>query len=115
MSNALSNSKRFLSSILKIPGIKRLILVDKNAGIFLTKNIENPEKLAGMISNCGSLSHLIGGKKMKFIIFSRESRNDFLIFPVGKYYLGVIKQTGMDNILLSRNIMKFLKDFHKQE
>lgn len=105
----MSNAELF-SSILKVPGVDQFILVDGNAKI-VTQAITEPRKMAALVYSCGSNSYEIGKKKFRYLVFSRENHDDFFIFPVGKYYLGVIKQHNMNNALLAENVIQFLKDF----
>ena len=105
----MSNIKRF-KSIINVAGVDQYILVDKAAKIF-AHNMTAPETLAEITSICGFKSHTIGKTSFSYVMFSRENNNNFFIFPVGKYYLGVIKQEGINNTLLAENVIRFLKDF----
>ena len=97
------------SSILKVPGVDRYILVDKDGKIF-SREIPEPEKMADLVSFCGLKSHTIGKAHFRYLVFSRETRDHFFIFPVGKYYLGVIKHKDISNAVLVENILQFIKD-----
>ncbi|MFA5902541.1 MAG: roadblock/LC7 domain-containing protein [Desulfobacula sp.] len=104
----MPNVEQF-GSILKVTGIDQYILVDKTAKI-ITHNMTDPEKMAEITSVCGFKSQEIGKSNFSYIMFSRKNHNNFFIFPVGKYYLGVIKQKTVSNDLLVENILQFLKD-----
>jgi len=67
--------------------------------------------MAEIISVCGSNSYAIGKKRFKYLSFSRKNHDTFFIFPVGNYYLGVIKQNHISDALLAQNVIQFLKDF----
>ncbi len=105
----MSNIERF-RTIISVPGIDQYILVDKTAKIF-SHNAKNPEKLAEITSVCGFKSHALGKTKFSHIMFSMENHKNFFIFPVGKYYLGVVKQESINSTLMVDNILRFLKDF----
>ncbi|OGR36142.1 MAG: hypothetical protein A3J80_02995 [Desulfobacula sp. RIFOXYB2_FULL_45_6] len=103
------NIERF-ASILNVPGVDQYILVDRTAKIF-AHAITDPKKMAEIVSICGVNSHIIGKTNFRYLIISRKKHNNFFIFPVGKYHLGVIKQENIDNSLLAENVIRFLKDF----
>lgn len=105
----MSNSERF-TSILNVPGVDQYILVDRTAKI-IAHAMPEPQKMAEIVSACGFQSHAIGKENFRYVVFSRENQDNFLIFPVGKYYLGVIKQKNVNNTALAENIIQFLKDF----
>ena len=42
--------------------------------------------------------------------FSRETGQDLFIFPVGNYYLGVIKQENMETGELAERIIEFINE-----
>ena len=105
----MSNIKRF-KSIINVAGVDQYILVDKAAKIF-AHNMADPQKMAEITSICGSKSNTIGKTSVNYVMFSRENHINFFIFPVGKYYLGVIKQESINNDLLAENVLRFLKDF----
>ncbi len=105
----MSNIERF-TSILNVPGVDQYILVDRTGKIF-AHAMPEPKKMAEIVSVCGFQSHAIGKDNFRYVVFSRENQENFFIFPVGKYYLGVIKQKNMNNDALAENIIQFLKDF----
>lgn len=104
----MPNIDRF-PSILKVPGVDQYILVDKDAKIF-SQAITKPMKMARIVSFCGLHSQAIGKTNFRYLVFSRETRDHFFIFPVGKYYLGVIKHKDISNAVLVENILQFIKD-----
>jgi hypothetical protein len=105
----MANIDRF-HSIISLPGIDQYILVDQTGKIY-AHNAKIPEKLAEITSTCGFKSHAVGKTKFSHIMFSRKNHDNFFIFPVGKYYLGVVKQENINNALLVENVLRFLKDF----
>ena len=108
----MANIDPFIS-ILKVPGVDQYILVDRDAKIFSQK-ITAPETTAAMVSFCGLRAHAVGKSGFRYLVVSRETRDHFFIFPVGKYYLGVIKQKDISNAVLVENILQFLKDNFNQ-
>ncbi|MFH2090912.1 MAG: roadblock/LC7 domain-containing protein [Pseudomonadota bacterium] len=96
-----------LIKISKIPGVDHYILVDLQ-GEVIAHNIKDYQQIGPMISFCGKQSFSIGKNRLKFLIFSRKSQKDLLIFPVGNYYLGVIKQNKIQAVELADNVLIFL-------
>nr|NJM01272.1 roadblock/LC7 domain-containing protein [Desulfobacula sp.] len=97
------------TAILKVPGVDQYLLADRDAKI-LSQRIAEPEKMARIVSFCGLRASAIGKTNFRYLAVSRETRDHFFIFPVGKYYLGVIKQKDISNAVLVENILQFLKD-----
>ncbi len=98
--------------ISKIAGVDQYILVDQKGNI-AAHDIKNSERVARMILSCGQNSFAIGKTLLKYVVFSRQNQKNIFIFPVGNYYLGVVKQTNIDNFVLVNNIIKFLKNLLK--
>ena len=98
--------------ISKIDGVDQYILVNPKGNI-ASHDIKNPEKAANIVLLCGQNSFAIGKAHFKYLVFSRENHKNFFIFPVGKYYLGVVKKNDVNNFILADNIMNFLKTFLK--
>ncbi|MBU2455710.1 MAG: hypothetical protein KJ668_20575 [Proteobacteria bacterium] len=77
--------------------------------------IKDPKKAAQIVFTCGKNLYAIGKTRLKCVIFSRENQKNFFIFPVGNYYLGVIKSDNMNNIILADTVIKFLKGLLKEK
>lgn len=98
--------------IASIDGVDQYILVDNNQNI-ITHDIKNPDKVANMITACGKNSITIAKTQLKYLIFSRYCKKNFFIFPVGNYYLGVVKSKNIENFTLANNIDNFLKSLRR--
>lgn len=109
----MPNIEQF-ASILKVPGVDQYILVDRDAKI-ASLSITDPMKMAEFVSFCGLNSQAIGKTNFRYLVFSRENQDHFFIFPVGKYYLGVIKQKDISNAVLVENILQFIKDIFNRQ
>lgn len=102
-----------LLQISQVKGVDQYILVDhtgKSAG----HNISNPHKSSEMVFSCGQTIQIIGKNKFRYAIFSRKNNKSILIFPVGTYFLGVVKKKEADPQILSDLILKFIEDCLKQ-
>ncbi|NOX33811.1 MAG: roadblock/LC7 domain-containing protein [Deltaproteobacteria bacterium] len=97
-----------LKQISRVKGVDQYIIVDQN-GKLLAHDIKNPQKASAMVSSCGKNSFAIGKTRLEYVVFSRENKKNIFIFPIGNYYLGVVKQKSINNIAMADNIIKFLK------
>ncbi|MBI9090246.1 MAG: hypothetical protein JEZ12_13600 [Desulfobacterium sp.] len=66
------------------------------------------ENVAGVVWSCGQRLSVLGKKNFKYVVFLRKDKNNFLIFPVGKYYLGVVEQKGFVTVEVADAVMEFL-------
>ena len=99
--------------ISKISGVDQYILVDQK-GKITAHDIKDTEKTAKMVFSCGQNSFGINKDKSPYLIFPRENKKKIYIFPVGNYYLGVVKSKLIDNLTFVDNIVSFLKDLRKK-
>ena len=104
--------EKFLQ-ISKVSGVDQYILVDQK-GKITAHDIKDSEKTADMVFSYGQNSFSINKSKSQYLIFSRKNQKNIFIFPVGNYYLGVIKSKFIDDSALADNIIKFLKDLSKE-
>ena len=99
--------------ISKVSGVDQYILVDNNGNI-AAHDIKNSKNAAKIVLKCGQNSFAIGKTQFKYLIFSRKNEKNLFIFPVGNFYLGVVKQKNVKNLVLTDNIMDFLKGLLKK-
>ena len=109
----MTTLKEFIQ-ISKLTGVDQYILVDCK-GKIAAHDMKNPERVAGMVFSCGRNSFAIGKALFRYVIFFRKNQKNIFIFPVGNYYLGVVKQTNVNNFVLADNIIKFLKGLLKKK
>lgn len=93
--------------VTKIQGVANYIFVD-NQGNVIVHNLKDYEQTGKIIAFCGKNALSIGKSRLKYLAFPRKSKEDLFIFPVGKYYLGVIKQKNTTTVKLTNNILDFL-------
>ncbi|SDT95513.1 hypothetical protein [Desulfobacula phenolica] len=103
-----------LIQITNVAGVDQYIFVDQKGNI-AAHDIQDPEKTADIVFFCGKNSYAIGKTRLNHVMFSRKNQKNFFIFPVGDYYLGVIKKKSIDNFVLTENIIKFTKDLLELE
>jgi len=95
--------------IARIEGVKHYILVDHNQQV-IVHNLKDYRRIGAMICFCGLQSYALGKSRLKFLIFERKNHNDLFIFPVGNYYLGVIKHKTIGAVELTHNVLAFLNE-----
>ena len=103
--------KKFLQ-ISKVSGVDQFILVNQK-GKITAHDIKDPERTGDIVFSCGQKSSRIHKSNSKYSIFARKNQKNIFIFPVGNYYLGVVKLENTDDSVLADNIIKFLKDLGK--
>lgn len=78
--------------VLKIDGVTNYILV-RDDGRTLSHNVENHEALSSIITfnglNCEVIKPILGLTYFRYLSYTRENNEKLLIFPLGKYFLGI--------------------------
>ena len=77
--------------IAKVKGVDQYILLD-NRGKIMATTMKHAEQVSHMVFNCGQNISTIGRSNFKYAVFSKKNGKDILIFPVGNYTLGMVKQ-----------------------
>lgn len=95
--------------IAEIAGVKSYILV-KNNGSVAARQIEEPERIARIVLRCGQNSDAIGVSRFRYLVLARENRENFIIFPIGNYYLGVVKEKNIDSMVLVNSVLDFFEN-----
>jgi len=103
-----------LKKINTLEGIQQYIVIDHHGNI-ISQNSKAPETMARILASCGKNFYAIGKSNFKFCVFSRKNKQDFFIFPVGKYYLGVIKQKDINRFVLTDAIVDFLTEVMEKD
>ncbi len=92
-----------------IKGVDQFIVTDHH-GRIIEQRIRHHERMAQLLSACGSCFCAIGKSNFKYAVFERSDQAHFFIFQVGKYYLGVVKQIDVEDDTLIKNIKNVLTD-----
>jgi hypothetical protein len=99
--------------IAAVTGVDQYIVVD-HKGQITAHDIKDPERSAGIVFSCGQNAYAIGKTRLKYVFFCRENQKNLFIFPVGNYYLGVVKEQSIDNLALTDSIITFLTGLLKE-
>ena len=97
------------SQVGKIEGIDEYIFMDPNGNI-AAHDIKDSQKVSGMVFACGQDIRAIGRDKFKYAVFSRKNKRDIMIFPVGNYLLGVVKQEKTETLVLVDRVLRFFQE-----
>ncbi len=78
--------------ILQIDGVMNYIFV-RDDGHTLSHNFEDVKALASIITfsglNCEVIKPIMGLTHFKYLSYARDNNENLLIFPLGKYFLGI--------------------------
>lgn len=99
--------------VARLEGVDRYILVDENGEVII-HNMNAYQNIGALIAQCGKQSYPIGKHRIRFLTFKRTYRNDLFIFPIGNYYLGVIKDTQIPAAELAGTILNFIDSLEKR-
>ncbi len=94
-------------AVARVTGVDQYILVDHH-GRIVTHDMEEPERISRMVHTSGQRLSALGRANFMYVAFSRRNNRNLLIFPVGIYHLGVIKQPDMDNAQVAGAVMECL-------
>lgn len=94
--------------IADVPGVAGYILVSPDGKSAAHNAVIDPETLAHIISACIQNTLSFAGSGLNFICFSRKNNQSMYLFPVGRYCLGVIKETQAQHHAFIKQIIEFL-------
>ena len=81
-----------VNQILELEGISNYILV-RDDGHTLSQNFKDLDALPSIITfsglNCEALKPLMGLSHFKYLSYTWGNNDKLLIFPLGKYFLGI--------------------------
>lgn len=112
----MATAKDF-SKLGEIDGVSKFILV-RNDGNIVSKNFDDTASLSSTIiavgKMCDSFSDDLNNRRYIHLNIERNSGENILVFSLGHYYLGIIKNSASDWVLLCDSILNFLKLLRKR-
>ncbi len=109
----MATIEEFKGIISKLKGIKGYILV-RNDGKIAAYKAGTPKYLSDLALKCGKNCDTIDLSRFRCLLLSRRNNENIFIFPVGNYYLGVIKEKEFDDTVLMNTVLNFIKSLsHK--
>lgn len=113
----MSATNRFAQRLMSIEGVEQIILT-RNDGHVITHNVRDPDELSALAILSGitaaGVSKSMGFSPMNFLMTTRRSAGPFLVFPVDKYYLGVIQHPDATQQEMIEEIQHVLKQVVNQ-
>ena len=90
----MATAKEFVERVAAVDGIAGCVLVRED-GEILGSNFDDPDlytslMILGGTSAC-SIMDKVGFSHCTHLSFNRKGKQHFSLFPIGKYYLGVIQ------------------------
>ena len=98
-----------LKKIEEIKGVKRYIVLQPD-GRPLLNNTENPEVMAAMIMNCGAMCKILKNRRFRYLVINQPSGEDFYIFQMGNYFLGILKTAASDTNELVDKVADYFQE-----
>ncbi len=106
-----------LKQVADLDGIASYLLVRRD-GAVVAQNMEDAVTLASMVVvsgiSCEAMEKNLGGKRYRYMAIEREGGEHLLIFSLGNYFLGVIKQSSYDIEQLIDTVSAFLIKIFKK-
>jgi hypothetical protein len=99
----------YFLQIATIQGVDQYIFVD-DKGDIAAHAIKDPLKASAMVFSCCKNIQAVGKNRFKFALFSRENKKDLILFPLGNYYLGVVKKEKTEPLVLVELILRFIRE-----
>ena len=107
----MATAKDFLK-LGDIDGVLRYILL-RSDGSLISGNFEDPDAVSQAIVSvgqlCDSFSEDLSNRHYLHLCAEQTNGENIFIFPLGAFYLGIIKQTDTDPAVLCESVLSFLK------
>jgi len=114
----MSNADRFAQRISRIKGVDQFVLC-RHDGHVITHNMDDSDDLASVATLCGmnaqAIQSTIGFSGLRSLSLRRQGRRHCHIFPIDKYFLGVIQQQDQPSEEVIQDVQKFLQSLVRQK
>ena len=101
------------SKLKNIEGVGHYILV-RNDGHVVTHNLNNAVELSSTIVMSGrsfkKLEDFLDCGQCIYLCVERNKDNNLLVFPLGKYFLGIVEESDSDTKTTVDSIINYLKN-----
>ncbi|ORJ61562.1 roadblock/LC7 domain-containing protein [Geothermobacter hydrogeniphilus] len=108
----MSNADRFAQRIVQIDGVNQFVLC-RHDGHVITHNMEDCDDLASVATICGinaqAIQQAIGFSGFRCLTLKRQGQHHCHIFPIDKYFLGIIQNPETAATELVENVQRFLQ------
>ena len=103
-----------INNIESISGIDQFVLIN-HEGEIRQKSSNVIPVLADIVMKSAGNINALSSTGFRYIVFSRKDKKDLIIFPIGKHYLGMIKQESANTFALIDEIEQLLLKNEKYE
>ncbi len=107
----MASATDFVNRISQIEGVAGCLLV-RGDGALLGKTIDDPEVYTALLQVSSSLSDEIMGhvgfSYCRHICFSRLNMQNFYVFPIDKYLLGVVQQPNCSIAVMLESVYQLI-------
>ncbi len=107
----MASAKEFVACLLGIEGVQSCMLMRKD-GQLLHHNFEDPDTVSSLmiIAAMGAegIKDKAGLSYFRHLVFARAGRNNLFVFPLGRYFLGIVQQPDASSKALTESLMAFL-------
>lgn len=107
----MSGMEQFSQHIVQIKGVDNF-MVFRHDGHILTHNLGQPEKLTSLTAICGigaqTIQKTMGFSPFRYMVFTREHNQNFVVFTLDKFYVGIVVKLGSNLFELIEDVAKFL-------
>ena len=105
-------SERFANRLNKIKDVKHFVLA-RNDGQLVTHNLTEPDNLSSMTTLCGMYANQIretlGFSNFEHMVLFRGNEEHVVLFPLDRYFLGIVHHSQADLPALIEKITRFLQ------
>lgn len=114
----MSNADRFARRMIQIAGVSQFVLC-RHDGNVITHNMQECDDLASVATICGmsaqAIQSIIGFSGFRHLSFSLQGRQNCHIFPIDKYFLGVIQTAESSSGQVLTDVQNFLQSLVRQK
>ena len=108
----MATTKDLVKWILRIEGVTAYILV-RDDGHIISHNFEDGDTVASIVTytglNCRAIKSAIGVMYFKMAGYTRKNDEKLLIFPLGKYFIGISQDSEAYTPDITARVEKILR------
>lgn len=114
----MASAKEFGERIAAIEGIRSYVVVRKD-GFLIAHNVANPEELATtvVINGLGAeaVKNSLGGSYFRYLEFARNNKENLLVFPIEKYFLGIVQEAEAYGPELAEQVIQYIMTLTRKQ
>ena len=107
----MATAKDFVGRIDQIDGVAGCLLV-KNDGALLGRTVDDPEVYSALLQISAGLSadimERIGFSYCRYVSFNRTNNQNFYVFPINSYLLGVVQNENCSVATMLETVYQFI-------